>query len=350
MDPHRLHGPRRSEWPARLAASVVAQPLPPRSARRSLSLDVTSGDGGARLVAVGRDVAVARGGVAVVTGETRLEIEYAADEALTITSLHATSDGRISSADAALNELVGQRGRLGFRFAAATLLDRVGHPERSLLRSILHDAPIAVALRVAAAPPEEPYVATAPHRPPTDLCAGYRAGGVLEAWTAVRGPRRLGVGPPAEPIVSEIDPGAFPDAGPRVPGVMSRRRRVDVQIGDDGSAAFVSMFRDAVLERGDPVGVETVVHEYVVTGRVASDGDTIESCVARPIVLPAPDCPAAAASAGRLVGARASDAQRQVREEFTGTSTCTHLNDALWMVGAVPELVRQAQLERPAED
>jgi hypothetical protein len=46
-------------------------------------------------------------------------------------------------------------------------------------------------------------------------------------------------------------------------------------------------------------------------------------------VLPYIECPDAAASAGRLTGMSVAELRRRVRQELTGISTCTHLNDLL---------------------
>src|ERR1700720_543268 len=48
-----------------------------------------------------------------------------------------------------------------------------------------------------------------------------------------------------------------------------------------------------------------------------------------PRVLPYPECPWAADSARRLEGMNVADLPALVKEQFTGTSTCTHLNDPI---------------------
>ena len=48
-----------------------------------------------------------------------------------------------------------------------------------------------------------------------------------------------------------------------------------------------------------------------------------------PRVLPWQECPSAAASGSRLVGADIRELRSLVRDGFAGTSTCTHLDDAL---------------------
>jgi hypothetical protein len=57
-------------------------------------------------------------------------------------------------------------------------------------------------------------------------------------------------------------------------------------------------------------------------------------------VLPWTECPAAAASAGRLDGLRVDELRERVAKEFRGTTTCTHLNDLLRSLADLGALVR----------
>ena len=54
--------------------------------------------------------------------------------------------------------------------------------------------------------------------------------------------------------------------------------------------------------------------------------------------LPWPECPAAAASASRLGGQPVANLRDVVRQEFTGITTCTHLNDLLRSLADVATL------------
>ena len=60
------------------------------------------------------------------------------------------------------------------------------------------------------------------------------------------------------------------------------------------------------------------------------------SCDANVGVLPWVECPSAAASATRLAGTPAADLRERIRDTFVGTSTCTHLNDTLRALAALP--------------
>jgi Protein of unknown function (DUF2889) len=69
----------------------------------------------------------------------------------------------------------------------------------------------------------------------------------------------------------------------------------------------------------------------------------VVQCQATPRVLPWRECPQAAASAQRLAGMSVVGLRRQVREELTGPTTCTHLNDTLRGLEDVEHLVRSLE-------
>jgi hypothetical protein len=117
---------------------------------------------------------------------------------------------------------------------------------------------------------------------------------------------------------------------------MQRRRRIDVWRPEpDGPIQVEDYFRDS---HRSEAGLETVVHEYVVRAEVDAGTGVVTDCRADIGVLPWFECPGALASASRVVGVAAGDLRQYVREHFSGTSTCTHLNDALRALAAVPFL------------
>jgi hypothetical protein len=118
---------------------------------------------------------------------------------------------------------------------------------------------------------------------------------------------------------------------------MRRRRRIDVALANDGIHVD-AMFRDSY--RGAD-GVETIVHEYSCTATVDAESLTVVDAEARPRVLPYVECPEAAASARRLAGLAVAELRLMVRREFTGISTCTHLNDLLRGLGDVGALASE---------
>jgi Protein of unknown function (DUF2889) len=85
--------------------------------------------------------------------------------------------------------------------------------------------------------------------------------------------------------------------------------------------------------------VETIIHEYTLAAEVDTNTGVIAESVATPRVLPWQECPGAVASAQRIAGMTLSDLHFRVRQELSGTSTCTHLNDLLRSVADVAALV-----------
>ena len=109
------------------------------------------------------------------------------------------------------------------------------------------------------------------------------------------------------------------------PHGMRRMRRLDV-LPNGATAAFDAHFRDSHV---DADGIETIVHEYTVVGEIDMASLSISRVTAEARVLPWQECPGALASAQRVVGMAVAEVRDRVRTEFTGISTCTHLNDTL---------------------
>jgi hypothetical protein len=105
---------------------------------------------------------------------------------------------------------------------------------------------------------------------------------------------------------------------------MRRHRRLDLTLGDPLEVDV--LFRDSHMSFG---GAETVIHEYTVQAAVDRGSGRIMRIEATPRALPFVECPAAAASAAQLAGTGIDEVRENVRREFVGPSTCTHLNDTL---------------------
>lgn len=153
----------------------------------------------------------------------------------------------------------------------------------------------------------------------TGVCSGFAPGASAVEFTrrnmlmpCVRGPLApsLGAMHPVEPLR---------------PHGMRRMRRLDVR-PNGATAAFDAHFRDS---HADAEGVETIVHEYTVVGEIDVASQSITQLTAEARVLPWQECPGALASAQRVVGMSVGDLRDRIRTEFTGISTCTHLNDTL---------------------
>ncbi|HEY2215224.1 MAG TPA: DUF2889 domain-containing protein [Acidimicrobiales bacterium] len=160
---------------------------------------------------------------------------------------------------------------------------------------------------------------------PVDICSGWD--GSASFMVQIRRDHEMPTpdGPMAPP-----DGDGWHAMPALVAGSMRRQRLLD----RTGSNVW-AMFRDTCAR---PDGVVIVLHEYTVEAVIGA-GDVIESCVATPRVLPWAECPLANDSAGRLVDQPVSSLRTLVKDEFVGTSTCTHLNDLLSSLAQADQLV-----------
>jgi hypothetical protein len=337
---------------------VTGEPSPPRrpcSIRRTSTVDITCDDAGAELVLHGsaRDLEtdVAGRSRVLATARTRITVDVASG---TVTSIDA--DPRQASRTA---RLVGLPSGSGFRRSLRGALPEVTS-NGSLLGLLLDEVPVAVVIagsllrrrageksvRAAGssvvASAERP-VANGTGRPlrpspPVDICAGWARGGLLARTVEETGRPPLSEGPPVPTLASSSDPDAWHPLSPMSAWSMRRARRIDVSLpGNMGEPYEIdSLLRDSRVTDED--GAERGVHEYAIRATVDCAG-TISAIEATPRVLPAPECPAAAMSAHRLVGMPLAELRAHVASTFTGTSTCSHLNDALRALGDVGALV-----------
>lgn len=190
---------------------------------------------------------------------------------------------------------------------------------------------------------------------PLNICAGWVEDGAMTKAITETGVPLLGWGPPAPSLDTDDDLAWHPvdDLPPRT---MRRRRLIDVWrgVGPDGRTASAPLrvevrFRDSY---GEDDGTETVVHEYAMVARIDLETWAFTEAEVTPGPLPAPECPSAVASAQRLVGQPVDALRTMVRDEFTGTTTCTHLNDVYRSLADVRHLWESAAMsrgERPEE-
>ena len=151
------------------------------------------------------------------------------------------------------------------------------------------------------------------------------------------------VGPVAPVLERAGDPFSWHAMADLPPLSVRRRRLLDViapvapvALGDEHQIDL--HFRDS--HKGAD-GVETVLHEYTVTGAADPVVGKIVSVAARAQVLPWLECPGAVASAERLAGMELSSLRPVIRNDFVGRSTCTHLNDSLRSLADITALARE---------
>lgn len=230
----------------------------------------------------------------------------------------------ISGDNPRLSQLIGARVAQGFRATVRELLG--SDTARSPALYLLLDDWVGATL-VTGYGAHHADITGGAEWPMSDAMSDHMAGicsGFAPDASAVEFTRRNMLMPcvrgPLAPALGALHP-----MEPLRPHGMRRMRRLDVLPGG-ASAAFDAHFRDSHV---DAEGVETIVHEYTVTGEIDLASQSISELTAEARVLPWQECPGALASAQRVVGMAVPEVRDRIRTEFTGVSTCTHLNDTL---------------------
>jgi hypothetical protein len=220
--------------------------------------------------------------------------------------------------------LIGRPVGAGFRAAIDPAL--AGTPAAVLL----DDLPVAnlisgyAALRVDPTPGKPDFAkATAVHAAQGDICSGWRKDGSMMTLIANEGIMPVPECPAAPALEDPTDPDGWHAMEPLPATSMRRRRRIDVLPQPGDLVRVDATFRDSFWE---PSGEEVVLHEYLLAAEVDGEGRILR-IEAEPRVLPWPECPAAAASAGQLIGTTAEELPDKVKQDLRGISSCTHLND-----------------------
>ncbi len=268
----------------------------------------------------------------VITGQGRdvLVQDDDREEVLRAVTIRAELDERQqllaldTSWDAPTDGLIGRRVASGFRAALSNLATT---PEHRLLRRMMWDLPILAQVGGQTFLLDHPGARADPviGLGGTDQCSGWRAGGqmltiVAEAQGVLRMPLTPEVTKPWEPRLA----------------AMATRRARTLTVTDLDPIEVVATFRDSYA---DPDGVERALHEWVVDARLDDDATRIAEIHAAPGQLPWLECPFAGQSAGRLADLPFEEIEARVAAEFSGTSTCTHLNDTLRSLTEVPDLL-----------
>ena len=292
--------------------------------------------GALHLVGRGRDLLTTAAGEAQLLSQTTLRAEVNYVDKRTLTSI--ASD----PAEPALANLVGERTGSGFRSCVDAELPEHRNGE-SLLYQLLDDVTVAVLVSgyvLSTVPmPTSPSMAEAMRRN-ENVCAGWRSGGTIMIGVADEGRPPTVTGPEVPALLPDDDALSWHEL-PTLPAHgMRRARRLDVWPADAGLVHVDCFFRDSHM---GPDGIETAIHEYAVNIDVDVQSEKIVAGNADPRVLPWAECPPAADSSNRLAGMDLADLRPAVRAQFTGTTTCTHLNDQMRSLAGVRALLPQLE-------
>jgi hypothetical protein len=292
------------------------------------------------LVGRGRELLTTAAGEPRVLSQTTLRAEVAYVNNRTLSSIES------DPAEPALANLVGERTGTGFRSRVDAEVPNHRDSE-SLLYQLLDDLTVAILVSgyvLSTVPmPPTPAMAAAMHRN-ENVCAGWRSGGTIMIGIGEKGRPPMVTGPEVPALLPTDDPLSWHELPPLPENGMRRARRFDIWPTGGGAAHVDCFFRDSHMS-GD--GMETAIHEYAVSADVDVHSEKFIAGSAHPRVLPWTECPPAADSASRIAGMALADLRPVVRAEFTGTTTCTHLNDQLRslagvraLLGLLPELER----------
>lgn len=315
--------------------SARIPPRVPNSVRRTTTIDTFRFDGPAgasTVVCRGRDLHTTDSGDAVVLDAVTCELVL---EPL-FGDVRSAAD---VSGGADLSSLVGSNVSHGFRKLLNPLTPVT---ERGSLRHrLLDDLPGAILVSA------HPVVGAGvyPLKPRellvlTDVCRGWADGGGQHddiAQDMIPTP----TGPTPSDLTDRTDPLAMHDTGPVTHDFMRRGRRIDVRALGDEIEIDVH-FRDVWVPLD---GEGEVIHEYSVTGRADASSLELRSVTARAHALPWTECNPVTESAQLAVGARLGELETVVRTRMSGTVGCTHLNDTMRGLDAVPTLVKALQQE-----
>lgn len=287
---------------------------------------------GVLLVGAARDTSTDGAGVGTILAESSVRAEIGKDRRLEVIT--------ISPQVRDLSPLLGRAVASGFRAAVDETVPN-DRKNQTPLYLLLDDLPVAALISGYAdlyvRHPDEPESASRnrAHSLKADICAGWASDATMMQEIARVGRIPTPIGPEAPRLERDDDSLSWHPIEALGPGTMRRRRRIDVVSGD--ILHVDAMFRDSHV---DEDGLETIVHEYSLDATVEPVELVVTGCEAKARVLPWTECPRAAASAGRLEGHPVASLRTFVRQQLTGTTTCTHLNDLLRSLADVAPLAR----------
>jgi hypothetical protein len=285
-------------------------------------------------------------GATVLDGRAR-DLHTGGDGTATVLAQAAlemiTGSGRIikqvASAPAlpGLAGLVGESAMSGFRKRLAAVTAGTGAAATPLYQ-LLDDVPGATLVSGAAWQrwyDMEEYLqlkADVSNRIMRDVCTGYQHG---SSALNPDGTLRWQQGRQPAVDIDAVGDGLAWHAHARPAGVAMRRaRRIDVWT--DGPVGYVdAFFQDSSTL---PEGGRQSIHEYTLTAQADLDTGVMRAVTPVPRVLPYRECPLAVGHVGALAGLAMGELRGAVLSRLKGPLGCTHLNDMLRALAAVPAL------------
>ena len=322
---HGVHAPR-----------LVQSARTPGSIRRTSTIDSTRPVGiHGDVVQFGRarDLLTAADGTTRVVGEVALESRIAHSRNYELLELTATPQHQ------SLSLLIGRSVSTGFRAAVVEAMPDE-NDRATLLHLLLDDltgAALVSGYAVGAAGALDGHKREGPRLQIEGLCAGFQKGSTIMIEVDAGRHAPTVTGPIAPPLVDDDEIG-WHELRPLGAHDMRRWRRLDVRPPAEPGGLYdvEAYFRDSHM---NPEGVETVIHEYTVNVLVDGTTQSIIGSSAAAHSLPWVECIEAEASGNRLAGRALRGLRPGVREEFTGITTCTHLNDTMRSIEDVRALL-----------
>ena len=313
-----------------------APPRRARSVRRTTTMDFTWPDGMAGNTVLdgrARDLRTDNDGSATVLAEASLGV--VSDTSRIITD--------ISSAPGlpGLAGLAGESAMSGFRRRLAAVAGDHTGAAGTPLYQLLDDVPGATLVSGTAwqrwydMDDYRVFKADVSQRVMRNVCAGYQDGSTAlnpDGTLRWEQERQLAVD-----IDDTGDDLAWHLRARPAAVTMCRARRIDVW------AVGAVLHVDAFFQDSStlPEGGRQSIHEYTLTARADMVTGIVHSVTPVPRVLPYDECPLAVQNVSVLVGLPLRDLRGAVLERLRGPLGCTHLNDMLRALAAVPELARQ---------
>jgi hypothetical protein len=312
-----------------------APPRRPGSVRRTVTMGFTWPDGLAGdtvLDGRARDLLTARGGTPALVAASSL--------GLVSDPGRVVSEIRSRPGLPGLAGLVGESAMSGFRKRLASVTAGAEAVAATLLYQLLDDVPGATLVSGAAWQrwyDMAEYLqlkADVKARVMRDVCTGYQHGSsALNPDGTLRWEQRR---QPAVDIDAVGDRLAWHRHARPAGVTMRRARRIDVWT--DGPVIHVdAFFQDSSTL---PEGGRQSIHEYTLTAEADLDTGTLQAVTPVACVLPYHECPLAVGHVGALAGLPMGELRGAVLERLRGPLGCTHLNDMLRTLAAVPALAR----------